>query len=208
MTQLLIARHANTFDPGETPRRVGARTDLPLSHSGRQQAQQLGEYIKIQHPDIQKVYVSALQRTQQTAQLALAAANLSLPVEVCAWLNEIDYGPDENCTEAEVIARVGQPALTAWNTHATVPTGWQVDPAQVSKAWQHFAENIIQQYPNQKVWVVTSNGIARFAFYLLANAATHMAQQSIKLSTAAVGCFAFNGTQWHLDFWNQPANGM
>jgi transcriptional regulator GlxA family with amidase domain len=31
MTTLIIARHGNTFEDGETPRRVGARTDLPLS---------------------------------------------------------------------------------------------------------------------------------------------------------------------------------
>ena len=41
MTQLLIVRHGNTFETGETPRRVGLRTDLPLSSSGRKQANAL-----------------------------------------------------------------------------------------------------------------------------------------------------------------------
>ena len=30
MKTLIIARHGNTFRPGETPTRVGSRTDLPL----------------------------------------------------------------------------------------------------------------------------------------------------------------------------------
>ena len=46
MITLVIARHGNTFESGETPRRVGARTDLPLTEKGRQQAQAIGHYLK------------------------------------------------------------------------------------------------------------------------------------------------------------------
>jgi len=46
MTIMLIARHGNNFDPGQTAVRVGIRTNLPLSASGRQQAINLGNYLK------------------------------------------------------------------------------------------------------------------------------------------------------------------
>ena len=39
MTSILICRHCNTFDKGDIIRRVGARTHLPLSLSGRAQAE-------------------------------------------------------------------------------------------------------------------------------------------------------------------------
>ena len=41
MTTLIIARHGNTFDKGDIPTRVGARTDLPLVEKGRAQAKAL-----------------------------------------------------------------------------------------------------------------------------------------------------------------------
>ena len=34
MTRLVIVRHGNTFEAGEPPRRIGARTDLPLTATG------------------------------------------------------------------------------------------------------------------------------------------------------------------------------
>ncbi|HAO37083.1 MAG TPA: histidine phosphatase family protein, partial [Hyphomonas sp.] len=38
MARLIIVRHGNTFDKGDTVTRVGGRTDLPLSASGLAQA--------------------------------------------------------------------------------------------------------------------------------------------------------------------------
>ena len=39
---LLLARHGNTFDKGDKVVWVGARTDLPLTAKGREQARALG----------------------------------------------------------------------------------------------------------------------------------------------------------------------
>ena len=40
---LLLARHGNTFEPSDKVVWVGARTDLPLTSMGREQAAALGE---------------------------------------------------------------------------------------------------------------------------------------------------------------------
>ena len=45
MIKLIIARHGNTFNKGETPTRVGSRTDIPLVDSGKEQAKLIGEYL-------------------------------------------------------------------------------------------------------------------------------------------------------------------
>ena len=44
-TRLIIARHGNTFGPGDTPTRVGRRTDLPLVASGEAQAKRIGHHL-------------------------------------------------------------------------------------------------------------------------------------------------------------------
>ena len=52
MLKLFVARHSNTFDKGDEVLRVGKRTDLPLSSSGRLQAKQLGTFLKRHHQDL------------------------------------------------------------------------------------------------------------------------------------------------------------
>ena len=46
MTTLIIARHGNTFNPGDTPTRVGKHTDMPLVEKGEAQGRALGRYLK------------------------------------------------------------------------------------------------------------------------------------------------------------------
>lgn len=204
MSIILIARHGNTFEANETPVRIGFKTDLPLSSSGKLQAKNLGLYLKQKHLHPTKVYVSNLQRTQQTAQIALEAAGIDLkPIEK-AIFNEIDYGIDEGKTNAEVIARIGKDALNAWENAAIVPQGWIVSPQQIINAWQDFASQIP---PEQTVLVVTSNGIARFAPYLTSNFARFSEQHKIKLATGAIGALTKKGQLWDVDFWNETPQG-
>lgn len=47
-TRIIIFRHGNTFDVGDTVLRVGRRTDIPLSGSGRKQSRLLGEAMAAQ----------------------------------------------------------------------------------------------------------------------------------------------------------------
>ena len=44
--------------------------------------------------------------------------------ETAPFLREIDHGPDENCTEDKVQARIGAAALAEWDAAATPPPGW------------------------------------------------------------------------------------
>ena len=202
MTELLIARHGNTFAPGETPLRVGARTDLPLSESGRKQAHTLGHYLKQNYPDLAHVFTSELKRTIQMAEIALTTANFSIPVEALNVFNEIDYGPDEAQPEEAVIARIGQSAIDAWNCDAIIPEGWRVNPKAIIDSWQQFATHIIANYPNQTVLVITSNGIARFAPHLLDSPAQFSKKYELKMATGAISEFKFEQNHWQLQRWN------
>lgn len=204
MTRLIIARHGNTFDPDDTPTRVGKHTDLPLVEKGRLQARALGHYLK-EHaliPDV--IYSSTLIRTKETATLALEEAGISLPVHALDIFDEIDYGPDENKPESEVIARLGEDAIKAWDTDSIVPDGWLLDPDIVIRQWQQFADEISRPdtSSDQTILVVTSNGVARFAGHITENYDQFKADYPIKLKTGALGILRFSGDTWTVQGWN------
>lgn len=201
MLKLIIARHGNTFGPGETPRRVGLHTDLPLVESGQIQAQALGAYLKQHNVKPDRVFASDLCRTVQTAEIAMAEAGYDCSVTSNAIFNEIDYGPDENKPEADVIDRIGAQALKDWDEKAVVPQGWNFDPQQAITNWQNFAKAMIEQGPGT-VLVVTSNGIARFAPHLTNDFDGFAANHRIKLSTGSLAILEYDGQGWRIKDWN------
>lgn len=198
MKSLLIARHGNTFDKGDILRRVGKGTDLPLSQSGKAQAIKLGHYLKTHHPEITHVFSSTLQRTIQTATLALDNADMALSPQPLTIFDEIDYGEDEGKPEEEVVARIGKEALEKWDKNAIPPQGWHVEVDQLKQNWLDFSQTL---EANSITLVVTSNGIARFAPYILANYSDFLAKHSIKLSTGAISCLSYQ-QGWQCDYWN------
>lgn len=211
MTTLIIARHGNTFNAGDVVTRVGGRTDLPLVDKGRAQAEALGQYLSDNNllPDVS--YASTLQRTQETAKVALQRCGVKLPVYTLNIFDEIDYGPDENKPEADVVARIGQEAIELWDKEAIVPVGWEFDPAQAIENWQNFAAHICNGADSvsgghidhhDTVLVVTSNGIARFAPYITGDYDSFRANYDLKLSTGALGILEFTDEKWAVKAWN------
>jgi probable phosphoglycerate mutase len=202
MTTLIIARHGNTFESGETPRRVGVRTDLPLTEKGRAQGAALGKYLEDNNlvPDV--TYSSTLRRTKETAEIALRKVGQSVVVNELGIFNEIDYGPDENKTEEEVVARIGKTAIKNWDEKAIVPWGWNVEPEQIIENWRSFAGQIATLDEYKVFMVVTSNGIARFAPHLADNFESFADKNKIKISTGALCIFKHDGNVWKIDGWN------
>lgn len=202
-TTLLVARHGNTFDKGDILLRVGARTDLSLSESGKAQASALGEYLREHYPIIDTAYTSTLKRTIETASIALSCYPSPPLQEPLGCFDEIDYGEDDGKPEDAVIARIGQEALDRWDTDATPPEGWHVDIDAIKQNWKHFASMLLTSYSGQTILVVTSNGIARFAPYILDNPDIFMASNNIKLSTGALACLSYEKGKWHVEYWNK-----
>lgn len=195
MTAILyIVRHGNTFDKGDIVTRVGGRTDLPLSLSGQAQARNLADHFST------ATFVTArsgpLKRTRETANAILAAQPKAPELTTDLFLREIDYGPDENRPEDEVIARIGKPALEAWERDSIPPPGWRVDPAAIIGNWQEVFAELRDQSGSHLI--VTSNGIARFAL----NAAGAM-RHDAKLATAAWGVIALEHGGERVVEWNR-----
>lgn len=210
MITLLIARHGNTFDAGDVILRVGKRTDLPLSNSGREQAKKLGVFLHENHPKIDRVFVSSLKRTQETASIALPNNRF----EINSIFDEIDYGIDDGKPETEVIARIGETALKQWEDQGIPPSDWNVDPEKIKQDWQDFANNLIASVgasgarPTTTL-VVTSNGIARFAPSIESKVSNQHLTPSLKMKTGAISAFQFTEEgRWCLEYWNFIPTGL
>lgn len=197
MHRIIVARHGNTFHPDEAPRRVGARTDIPLVASGKDQAARMGDYMRNYNIFPERVVSAALMRTRETAKLATDNLN----PEIDPRFNEMDYGPDENLGEDAVIERIGQDALDLWNEQAILPGGWVLDVGQTIANWLDFADETLSRPPHT-VLVVTSNGIARFAPHITGDFDGFAARYPLKLSTGAIGVFENYGEGWTCTAWN------
>lgn len=217
--RLIIVRHGNTFLPEQTSTRVGRKTDLPLVEDVRGRA--IGKYLLSQNIKLDKVYAAPLKRTMQTAKLALKELNSNLSIIPSENFSEIDYGPDENKTEAEVLIRLGKDyasihnievsyenkweeygkaVLQAWDREAIVPHGWSVDVAAIIKAWQDLANSI---QDGETVLICSSNGIIRFAPHILNLSYDKFCEQyDIKVATGSVSIFDYIDGEWTCSEWN------
>lgn len=200
----VIVRHGNTFEAGETPRRIGAPTDLPLTATGRDQARALGRHFAKQGWNFSRALVSPLLRTRETAQLILGHQTNPPEQQSCDWLREIDHGPDENQTEAAVVARIGQDALAKWDAAGHAPPDWIVDREPRIAGWQQLFADSAGKTPGP-ILIVTSNGAARFG--LLADpalAASLATLPSMKLPTGGYGIIESDeGQRLSLSVWGQ-----
>ncbi len=104
MIRLILARHGNTFETGQTPIQVGARTDLPLTQQGRGQAEQIANFLHRQKIKPAAIFAGALKRQTESAEII--GKQLGIPIELNQTaLTEIDYGPWEGLTSEEIVKR-------------------------------------------------------------------------------------------------------
>ena len=200
--RLIIARHGNTFEDGEEPRRVGIRTDLPLTDKGRAQAMAIGRWLKSHPPLPAAIFCGRLSRVRNTAALAMAGAGLALHIQPDAMFNEIDYGPDENRPEADVAKRLGEKALKDWEERAIPPSGWHANPGIIISDWKNFAARLSSDYDGCTILAVTSNGIARFAPYITGDFEGFRKKYPLKIGTGAVCVLEGDKGKWAVRQWN------
>lgn len=200
MTLLVIVRHGNTFETGEPPRRIGARTDLPLTATGFEQAAALGKHFATNGIRFDRVLAGGLRRTRDTA--AAIIGEHPLRIETADFLTEIDHGPDEGQPEEAVIARVGNAAITLWNTDLVPPEGWEVGARGRLLAWREFVERTAEELPDGTMLLVTSNGAARFALAAL-GLKPRENREGVKFRTGSYGVIEVgSGADFRLLVWD------
>lgn len=225
VTRLIIARHGNTFAKGETPTRVGGKTDLPLVETERGIA--IGNYLKNQNLIPEVVFAAPLKRTMETARLAVSALGLDMDVIADESFREVDYGPDENKIEDEVMLRLGkvylekegedisllqddvllargEAVIEEWNAEAIVPDGWKVSPAEMIDTWKSWGRRVEEDYLDKNVLVLSSNGIIRFAPYITGDFEAFSKEHDLKVGTGNICIFekSSNDENWKCIEWN------
>lgn len=198
MATLYVVRHGNTFDAGDVVTRVGGRTDLPLSASGRTQAAALAAHFE--GTRFAAALASPLERTRATARAILSRRTDSPALLIRSFLREIDYGRDENQPEEAVIARLGAAALKAWDEDGTPPEGWIVDTAAIRAGWTALLQEIAGLPADANVLVVTSNGTARFLPDVVDTSPSDLDR---KLKTGAWGEILVDGSSSLIKVWNR-----
>jgi probable phosphoglycerate mutase len=210
-TKLVIARHGNTFKKDQIPRRIGKETDLSLveEHKGRS----IGKYLLNEDlkPDV--VFSGPLKRHLQTASLACLELNIDTQtVKIEHDFTEIDYGPDENKKEEEVLLRLGNgnrengfKIIEAWNRNAIVPDGWKVDRDEIIGNWIRFSNYLEKDFYGKNILLISSNGNMRFAPHLTGSFKEFVKGNDIKVSTGGVCVFEKNEKDdfWRCIVWNE-----
>ncbi|MBE6417568.1 MAG: histidine phosphatase family protein [Akkermansiaceae bacterium] len=224
MKTLIIARHGNTSPKGETPTRVGSRTDLPLVEEERGRG--IGKYLAKLGLVPTRILAAPLQRTMSTAALAAEELGNPCPVIPDARFIEVDYGPDENHSEEETKARLGadiarangtdpatlsaeeldklgEEAIEQWNAQAIVPPGWKVDVESIIRNWNELTAEIAD---GETLLCVSSNGTIRFAPYITGDYTAFCAEHDIKVATGGVCIFtSADGNTWTCQEWGVKA---
>ncbi|TYP88508.1 bifunctional RNase H/acid phosphatase [Blastococcus xanthinilyticus] len=143
-----LLRHGQTEHTPE--RRFSGRNDLPLSRTGRAEAEAAG--ARAAQLGIEVVVASPVRRTRETAEIV--AAQLGLPVEVDDDLAELDFGDLEGLTFDE--ARARHPlAVRRFMADVTVAAPGGESIADVSRRVAGARRRILSRHEGRTVLVVS-----------------------------------------------------
>lgn len=110
---LALIRHGKS-EWNESGRFTGW-TDIPITEAGRAQGASAGERLSAAGINFDEVHTSVLQRTRQTADSLLAAANqLDIPRYTSWRLNERHYGQLQGKDKHEIFADWGEAQFHLW----------------------------------------------------------------------------------------------
>ena len=198
MGRILLARHGNTFGPGDTPVWVGAREDLPLVASGEAQATALGEALVEVGLIPARIICGPLKRTRRSAEIVAALTGFAGESEIDTRLTEIDYGSWGGKSNDEIVAEFGQDALDCWDKRHTRPDGVDWSPPDAVLKANALAAMSDAAATDGLALVITSNGILRYM-----HAALEDGGPNAKVKTGHLCGAQFDGQSGRALCWNE-----
>ena len=151
----MLMRHGETVWNAE--HRFTTRTDVELSAAGLEQAAEAARALSA--VGIDRVFASPLSRARRTAELIAAAQATDCPVLVDERLTEIDAGPFEGMTSAEIAAGDLAEAYHGWHALGTeFPPGTERFDDALARASAFLADHA--GLPGSTL-VVTHGSLAR-----------------------------------------------
>jgi probable phosphoglycerate mutase len=198
-SEIVFARHGNTFAPGDKVVWVGRRSDLPLVARGLEQAHEAAAALKRMDLVPTSVVCASLKRTRGFAEIVCRDLGLAEP-RIDPRLNEIDYGAWEGLSTEEIAERTGSTAdIEAWQKRDVWPAdaGWATTRDEIEGALSGLLAGLAAGEGGARPLVVSSNGILRFAPAALAAPA----EGPLQLKTGALGCVERREAAWKVRFW-------
>lgn len=197
MTKILLARHGNTFGPGDTPVWIGAKEDLPLVESGEAQATALGAALAEAGLTPGRIVCGPLKRTRRAAEIVAALIGFAGTPEIDERLKEIDYGSWGGKSNDRIVAEFGQEALDTWDKHHRRPEGadWSPDEATLKS---NALAAMRDAATGPLTLVVTSNGVLRYMHGALTGA-----NGNAKVKTGHICAADIEGEAGTRLFWNE-----
>lgn len=200
---LILARHGNTFAPGDTPVWVGANEDLNLVEKGLEQSRAIGRAIGRAGIIPDRVLAGPLKRTRIGAELAMEHCGFSGEIEIDQRLKEIDYGIWGGKSDLEIAETWGEAAIHDWRERSIPPAGagWTPTPDQLASNVRSVLDNVTRDRGEDvAVLIVTSNGILRYFHTLLAGA--YAAPEEAKVKTGHMCAVRISSDGIKLTAWN------
>jgi broad specificity phosphatase PhoE len=154
-TRVYLIRHGSTTLTSED--RFSGATDVPLSDTGRYQAQRLAE--RLADDRVKAVYCSPMGRTAETAAIVARPHGL-IPV-TRDGLREIDHGHWEGMRRADVETRFAQEYL-AWeeDPFTFAPEGGESGLSVMARALPVIRE-VVRQHAGENIVVVSHKATIR-----------------------------------------------
>jgi ribonuclease H / adenosylcobalamin/alpha-ribazole phosphatase len=143
-----LLRHGQTEHTPE--RRFSGRNDLPLSRTGRAEAEAIA--VRAKELGIEVVVASPLRRTRETAEIVAAA--LGLPVQFDDDLVELDFGDLEGLTFDEAAAKHPL-AARRFGSDVTVRAPGGESVADVSARVSRARRRVLSEHAGRTVLVVS-----------------------------------------------------
>jgi probable phosphoglycerate mutase len=204
---IYLARHGDTFAPGQKVVWAGSRNDLPLAPRGLEQATALGEAFRRRGIALRTVVTGPLERTRVFAQRALTALGTTATPTIDRRLDEIDYGSWSGLSNNEVIERFGQRELERWNALSIWPkdAGWGSDEATITAEIQTLIRELVAHQEGPAL-LVSSNGRLRYTLTLVEKELERRVRdQTFKIKTGHLAHLRWDGERFSLPFWNISA---
>ncbi len=198
--KLLLLRHGNTFAATDRVVWVGARTNLPLVQSGREQAAQVGASLARSATAIDMIVCGPLLRTRQTAEIVAEHTGVAPgSIETADELREIDYGLWEGKSNEEIRRAYGDTAIDGWQKSSEWPSGfgWQPPLDVVAQGWAQCMAQIAARSPRTCL-VVSSNGVFRVVARSLGIVAA-----DAKMRTGALSLLDVSVPSTRVVFWDK-----
>lgn len=209
MQHLYLARHGNTFSPGQKSVWVGARNDLPLVEKGEQQAKALANYFKAANLYPDAIYCASLQRTKKYAEIVRHELGVVVPTNVDTRLNELDYGDWSGLSNEEIKEKFGAEELKSWNEAGKWSDAFNGEEAEIIEEVKTFVRDFVIQKPDNKmILAVTSNGRLKYFLKLLPDLySEYMKSAQWKVATGNYCVLSYHEQNWRSISWNaNPAS--